>query len=990
VILAATLVLELVRHSLTGTHCRYREYVNDVPTETYVTRQCECAKSDDVVEDRQSCLSVFATTAPTGALDPRAGQAGLPVLHQSPETAQPLRITRSGRLVRRVIVEEAPLQPFAYDYDATSGALVQRTPLFFNAQPARIFDPNPVAAIDDPSLQDRNDAASAVPEHAYETVEVDLRGPHARLFDRQSPNIPPPDPDGPLLFNREEDGFEAVNAYFHVDRTQRYLQSLGYTGERGVVPYAIEIDPHAANGADNSFFLPSFTRIGFGALHYGDGGTDDAEDADLVVHEYGHAILEWIAPSTFAGTFASESRALAEGFGDYLAYSRHVARRLASGRDPFCFADWDARCWEDAASERCAYQPGSDCLRRLDSALTMADYDRRESAGVEHRNGTIWSSALREIHQQLGGTIADTILIESFFDTPPHPTFAVAARRLIETDRMLYGAAHAEVICASMTARGILAGCDDRPRGELTLFQSSARGIAIPDNNRDGITSRHTITDPRAIERLLVRVDITHATRGDLRLELAAPDGTLVVLQQTSSELTPDIHTTFGLTTPTEEPLDLLRGRSAAGEWQLIVRDLRTRDAGTLLSWGLLIQFADDAPLATRPRGERAQVIPVVTHLFGAGPTPFATDVRLSNPGLMRRTATLIYTRSGDAGRTSFSAIDAVLEPGQTLAFDDLVTSAFQTAGSGTLEILGDVVVMSRTYATTSRGTMGQQVPANLDSTALNAAPLLVAPFRGTTDRVNLGVTETAGGTGIVRAAGRDFAIAPFSHVQFATGHDTQTVRVLSGDARVVAYLSQIDNATSDPMFIPAQLPRGVRTLIAPAISARGANGTQWATDVWSTGPSLQAEVIAGFTVPVTRSIDVLAGIFPLAALRITTDAVTMSRIRTDGMSQFVPLLERAGPIEQQLLFIETAEPYRTNIGIVSDAPAFAEVVVYDAAGTEVTRTVLSTEGGVAQVQLTRRIVNGRATVRFLGGTGRAYASLVDNRTGDATYVDGQ
>jgi subtilisin-like proprotein convertase family protein len=953
VILAATLVLELVRHSLTGTHCRYRQYVNDVPTEVYVVRPCDAAAAVD-----------------------------------TPDALQALRIARSGRLVRRAIVEEAPLQPFAYDYDASTGALVQKTPLFFNARPARVFDPNPVAALNDPTLQDRNDAASAVPEHAYELVDVDLRGPHAHVVDRQAPNIPPPDPDGPLLFDRQDDGFEAVNAYFHVDRTQRYLQSLGYVGERSVVPYAIEIDPHAANGADNSFFLPSFTRIGFGALHYGDGGTDDAEDADLVVHEYGHAILEWIAPSTYGGTFASESRALSEGFGDYLAYSQHAAQRLASGRDPFCFADWDARCWEDADSERCAYQPGSDCLRRLDSTLTMADYDRRESSGVEHRNGAIWSSALREIHQQLGGTITDSILIESIFDTPPHPTFAVAAQRLIETDRLLYGAAHVQAICAAMISRGILAGCDDRPRGELTLFQSGDRGLAIPDNNRDGVTSRLTVDDARTIERLLVRVDIAHATRGDLRLELVAPDGTVVLLQQISSELTPDIHTTFGLTTETEEPLDVLRGRSAAGVWQLIVRDQRTKDAGTLLSWGLLIQFTGDAPLATRPRAEIAQMIPVVAHLFGIGATPFASDVRISNPGTVRETATIIYTRGGDDGRTSFAAIDAVLEPGQTLAFDDVVANAFHTTGSGSLEVLGNVLVMSRTYATTARGTMGQQVPANLDPTTLGAEPLVAAPFPNA-DRVNLGVTETAGGSGTVRAGEREFTIAPFAHLQFATAHETQTVRVLSGDARVVAYLSQIDNTTNDPMLIPAQTPRGARTLIAPAISARGANGTQWATDLWSTGPA-RADAIAGDTVPVTRSIDVLAGSFPIAALRVTTDALAMTRIRTAGMSQFVPLLERQGPAEQQLLFIETAEPYRTNIGIVSDAAALAEVVVYDAAGTEASRMVLSTNGGVAQLQVTQRVLNGRATVRFLGGTGRAYASVVDNRTGDATYVAGQ
>jgi subtilisin-like proprotein convertase family protein len=970
VILAATLVLELVRHSLTGTHCRYRQYVDGLPTETYVTQACDPERWHPQLHDERAPGSFGRAT-------------------QFDE----LRIAADGRRIRRVIVEEGPLQPFAYDYDAATGALVQKTPLFFNAQPARVFDPNPIAALNDPSLQDRNDAASAVPEDAYRTVEVDLRGPYAQVLDRQAPNIPPPDPDGPLLFNREDDGFEAVNAYFHVDRTQRYLQSLGYTGDRAVVPYAIEIDPHALSGADNSFFLPSFTRIGFGALHYGDGGTDDAEDADLVVHEYGHAILEWIAPGTYSGTFASESRALSEGFGDYLAYSRHAAQRLASGRDPFCFADWDARCWEDAESERCAYPPGSDCLRRLDSTLTMADYDRRESSGVEHRNGAIWSSALREIQQQLGSTLTDSILIESLFDTPPHPTFTAAARRLLEADRLLYGAAHADVICAAMTSRGILAACDERPRGELTLFQSGARGLAIPDNNREGITARLTIEDARAIERLLVRVDIAHPTRGDLRLELVAPDGTVVVLEQISSELTPDIHTTYGLTTQPEEPLELLRGRAAAGVWQLIVRDLRSRDAGTLLSWGLLIQFEDDVPLATRPRGGHAQMIPVVTHLFGTGAVPFASDVRISNPRAVRQTATLIFTRSGEDGRTSFAAIDAVLEPGATLAFDDVVAETFHTAGSGTLEILGDVLVMSRTYASTSSGTStagtaGQQVPAALDTTLLGAEPLRALPFPDDTDRVNLGVTETGGGSGVVRAGERVFTIAPYGHVQFGTHHGLQTIEVLSGDARVAAYLSQIDDATSDPMFIPAQLPHGQRTLIAPAISAAGANGTHWASDVWSDGP-VQVEAIAGGAVPVTRTLDVLAGVFPTAALRVTTAAVAMTRIRTDGMSQFVPFLERDGPAEQHLLFLESAEPYRTNVGIVSDAPASAEVVLYDAAGIEAARTILFTAGGVAQFQVVQRIVNGRATVSFLGGTGRAYLSLVDNRTGDATYVAG-
>ncbi|HEX8616641.1 MAG TPA: hypothetical protein VF911_03550, partial [Thermoanaerobaculia bacterium] len=440
-------------------------------------------------------------------------------------------------------------------------------------------------------------------------------------------------------------------------------------------------------------------------------------------------------------------------------------------------------------------------------------------------------------------------------------------------------------------------------------------------------------------------------------------------------------------------------GRGAAGVWQLIVRDLRTRDAGTLLSWGLLIQFAGDAPLATRPRGGRAQMIPVVTHLFGAGAIAFATDVRISNPRTARETATLIFTRSAEDGRTSFSAFDQVLEPGQTVAFDDVVANTFQSTGSGTLEVLGDVLVMSRTYAVTARGTMGQQIPAGLDETAVDGEPLLAVPLPGTSDRVNLGVTETGGSSGVIRAGDRDFTIAPFGQVQFPVGDDPVSIRVLSGGARVVAYLSQIDNATNDPMFIPAVLPRvAMNRAIAPAISARGASGSEWRTDVWSAGGApLALDAIADGRIvrlPSRGGVieDVLAGVFPIAALRVLPEArsTVMARIRNGGMSQFVPFLDvENAPAEQQLLFIESVEPYRTNIGIVADGLAFAEVSIYDAAGNEVARTPLATSGGVAQLQVTQRIVNGRATVRFTG-RGRAYASLIDNRTGDATFVGGQ
>ncbi|HEU4887185.1 MAG TPA: proprotein convertase P-domain-containing protein, partial [Thermoanaerobaculia bacterium] len=770
-----------------------------------------------------------------------------------------------------------------------------------------------------------------------------------------------------------------VHVYFHVDRTHRHLQSLGYTGARAVAAYPVEADAHSAGGSDNSFFLPSATRAGEGTLHFGEGGTDDAEDADLIVHEYGHAIQEWIAPGTFGGAFTSESRALSEGFGDYWAYSAHVAQRLGSGRDPFCFADWDARCWEDDASQQCGYRAGSDCLRRLDGTRTMADYERTGGGGVEHRNGSIWSSALREIHQQLGRTVTDTIVIESLFDVPPHPTFAIVARRMIEADRLLFDGRHAQAICAPMVARGILPDCEDaRPRGEQTLFQSSDRSLAIPENSSAGVTSTLTIADDRAIEKIFVRVDIAHPLRGDLRIDLIAPDGTTVNLLQPSLERGADVHTTFGLTAQPVEPLSVLHGRSAAGVWKLVVRDQRSLDAGTLLSWGLILQLEGDVPLTERPRAERSQMIPVVAHLFGVNATKFASDVRVANPSAEPVTATLILTRSGEDGRTSFAAMNAVIEPGRTIAFDDVVDSAFHTVGSGSLEVLGDVTVMSRTYAESAAGTLGQQVSPVRDATALGEAPLGLGPLPEQRTRYNIGVTEIAGASGAVMIGTRRIELLPFSHMQFAADSSFAEVQVIEGEARIAAYVSQV-NEIGDAMFIPAETLRSESLVrIAPAISNAG-----WRTDLWF------RDHITAFVVP--DALRLPFGLtFGTLGVRTRPNEVAGTRIHHRGTDQFVPLVDRTGALEQHLLFIETRPPYRTNVGIFSDDEALAEVIVHDSAGVEVLRAFLPTFNGIAQLAVRTPVVSGRAVVRFLSGTGHAYASLVDNRTGDATYVPGR
>ncbi len=108
-------------------------------------------------------------------------------------------------------------------------------------------------------------------------------------------------------------------------------------------------------GIDNSFATTHKDEI-----RLGKGGVDNAEDGEVITHEYGHAIH---FSQNFA--FASvEAGAISEGFGDYWAVTTTMVVRKRLGllplTDPACVADWDATSYDPTPPH---------CLRRIDSNL---------------------------------------------------------------------------------------------------------------------------------------------------------------------------------------------------------------------------------------------------------------------------------------------------------------------------------------------------------------------------------------------------------------------------------------------------------------------------------------------------------------------------------------------------------------------------------------------------------------------------------------------
>lgn len=138
-----------------------------------------------------------------------------------------------------------------------------------------------------------------------------LEGPHVTIRDLASPVYEPPaSASGDFFFTRDQRGFEEVMAYFHLDSIQRYVQGLGFASMRadGVVVDA------AGMGEDNSMYMPSTRQ-----LYFGIGGVDDAEDADVLAHEYFHALHHAAMGDVEITSEQHDMRSVAEGFADYFA-----------------------------------------------------------------------------------------------------------------------------------------------------------------------------------------------------------------------------------------------------------------------------------------------------------------------------------------------------------------------------------------------------------------------------------------------------------------------------------------------------------------------------------------------------------------------------------------------------------------------------------------------------------------------------------------------
>lgn len=258
-----------------------------------------------------------------------------------------------------------------------------------------------------------------------------LEGPYAEILDYDSPMKGEfSQPSDTFFFTRGDDAFEAVNIYYHLDKNMRYInETLGFP----LMPYqysgGVKADPHGWSGADQSTYS-SF----LGRLSFGEGGVDDGEDEDVILHELGHGLHNWLIQGN-----VSLVNGLSEGCGDYWAASYKRSLGYWQPSDPqynWTFI-WDGhnQYWGGRILNYNAQYPGG-LVNQI------------------HTDGQMWASTLMNIWNEIGREATDLNFLEGLSMTNGSSSQEDAAQAFIQADINLFDGAHLNVIQFWFEQRG--------------------------------------------------------------------------------------------------------------------------------------------------------------------------------------------------------------------------------------------------------------------------------------------------------------------------------------------------------------------------------------------------------------------------------------------------------------------------------------------------------------------------------------------------------
>lgn len=450
-----------------------------------------------------------------------------------------------------------------------------------------------------------------------------------------------------------------------------------------------------------------------------------------------------------------------------------------------------------------------------------------------------------------------------------------------------------------------------------------------------------------------------------------------------------------------------------------------------------------------RNRQTSSRYLAVAGRTAGVAGTFFVSDVMILNPDpAVDLVVDALYM---PAGRLDYYYERLIVPPARMLNLVDIVAKTFHASGVGWVRFdlsNPNAVITSRSYNSQPRGTAGTLVPSTtIDDAVTRGRKRVFLQDVRQGFRVNLGLTEISGDGAEVRVSAyssggalvgqKSYQLAPYSFSQIggeALFQQPGRIEVEASSGTVLAYISTIDNATGDAVYQPGIDPASVvaeeRWLVPIVGRLAGANNTRWRSDlrIWNLESAAQAVRVdfrtggRSFALDLTlqpgetlASNDVITDLFAdvsgdvagnivvssTGRIALTSRIYNQSATGSYGMagppSMSGRLLE-AGEF-RDLLQIESDALYRCNLGLSTlDEPASVRVIAYDIDGKELAsssfdvapRTVAQINSVFGRLGVTEPLPAARLHIQVLSGRVYAYASVIDNRTGDAIFIEGR
>lgn len=434
-----------IRITPVATYYTLQQYINDIPAEDVL---CKAIVHNDQLiavhgEYYGGKMEVSLPQQPPFGVSQTAELAGMPA-----GTALQRLFVRDQHallLLYKADHEDNHSRAHTSWYFSADGSLHMRNDhrTYFTAPDttvhALVFQPDPITSAETDYAGDYKDLGDAdndalnnerfavtMPAQFADGVFY-LRTDSILLKDLNAPAIPVVTAiTDTFYFTRSQDGFEDVNTLYHLTAMAQYLGSIGYGA---LHDFYIEVDPHGASGADQSFYVSAAIP----SMQFGEGGVDDAEDADVIIHEFTHALSDHASPGSNTGL---ERRAIDEGYGDYFAVSY-------------------SRSYSDYKWEEVFTWDGHNEFWFGRNADTDKHYPEDNSDNI-YAASEIWSGALMDIFDLIGREACDQLVCEALYASVPNMTMPEAAQVIVDAEEMLFGGSYHAQVFSALNARGLI------------------------------------------------------------------------------------------------------------------------------------------------------------------------------------------------------------------------------------------------------------------------------------------------------------------------------------------------------------------------------------------------------------------------------------------------------------------------------------------------------------------------------------------------------